>query len=182
MEHPGGRRVAAGGMWPDTSPCRHRRPVRTVFWPKFRVFPAKVLESLMPAKQVLFEDTARTKICIGVNTRTVSSKPSDVAGDGTTNTATVLAQAIVRSAMSCVAAGMNSIHPNRANDKAVSATVGSATFPGHASPTRTTSRFRATSANAASAAGNVVRRTHPAQARCSINAADRILPSRETFE
>jgi chaperonin GroEL len=52
----------------------------------------------------------------------VSSKTSDVAGDGTT-TATVLAQAIVREGMKFVAAGMNPMDLKRGIDKAVIATV-----------------------------------------------------------
>ena len=52
----------------------------------------------------------------------VSSKTSDMAGDGTT-TATVLAQAIVREGMKFVAAGMNPMDLKRGIDKAVAATV-----------------------------------------------------------
>lgn len=52
----------------------------------------------------------------------VSSKTSDVAGDGTT-TATVLAQAIVREGMKYVTAGMNPMDLKRGIDQAVSATV-----------------------------------------------------------
>ena len=52
----------------------------------------------------------------------VSSKTSDVAGDGTT-TATVLAQAIVREGMKFVAAGMNPMNLKRGIDKAVIMTI-----------------------------------------------------------
>jgi len=52
----------------------------------------------------------------------VSSKTSDVAGDGTT-TATVLAQAIVREGMKFVAAGMNPMDLKRGIDKAVIMTI-----------------------------------------------------------
>src|SRR3977135_2132327 len=52
----------------------------------------------------------------------VASKPSDVAGDGTT-TATVLAQAIVREGMKFVASGMNPMDLKRGIDKAVVAVV-----------------------------------------------------------
>ncbi|TCO81627.1 chaperonin GroEL [Plasticicumulans lactativorans] len=52
----------------------------------------------------------------------VSSKTSDVAGDGTT-TATVLAQAIVREGMKSVAAGMNPMDLKRGIDKACVAAV-----------------------------------------------------------
>ncbi len=50
----------------------------------------------------------------------VSSKTSDVAGDGTT-TATVLAQAMVREGLKAVAAGMNPMDLKRGIDKAVTA-------------------------------------------------------------
>ena len=53
----------------------------------------------------------------------VSSKTSDVAGDGTT-TATVLAQAIVIEGMKSVAAGMNPMDLKRGIDKAVAVAVG----------------------------------------------------------
>src|SRR5213075_2807400 len=52
----------------------------------------------------------------------VASKPSDIAGDGTT-TATVLAQAIVREGMKYVAAGMNPMDLKRGIDKAVTTLV-----------------------------------------------------------
>jgi chaperonin GroEL len=52
----------------------------------------------------------------------VSSKTSDVAGDGTT-TATVLAQSIVNEGMKYVAAGMNPMDIKRGIDKAVEAAV-----------------------------------------------------------
>ena len=52
----------------------------------------------------------------------VSSKTSDVAGDGTT-TATVLAQAIVQEGMKFVAAGMNPMDLKRGIDKAVAAII-----------------------------------------------------------
>ncbi|MBU0498994.1 MAG: chaperonin GroEL [Gammaproteobacteria bacterium] len=52
----------------------------------------------------------------------VSSKTSDVAGDGTT-TATVLAQAMVREGLKAVAAGMNPMDLKRGIDKAVIAAV-----------------------------------------------------------
>src|SRR5262245_39048651 len=52
----------------------------------------------------------------------VASKTSDVAGDGT-NTATVLAQAIVQEGMKYVAAGMNPMDLKRGIDKAVDSVV-----------------------------------------------------------
>ncbi len=54
--------------------------------------------------------------------REVASKTNDQAGDGTT-TATVLAQAIVREGMTCVAAGMNPMDLKRGIDLAVSKVV-----------------------------------------------------------
>ncbi|MCX2725274.1 chaperonin GroEL [Roseibium salinum] len=55
--------------------------------------------------------------------RSVASKTSDVAGDGTT-TATVLAQCIVKEGAKAVAAGMNPMDLKRGIDKAVEAVVG----------------------------------------------------------
>src|SRR5512143_157890 len=52
----------------------------------------------------------------------VASKPSDIAGDGTT-TATVLAQAIVREGLKNVTAGANPMGLKRGIDKAVEAVV-----------------------------------------------------------
>ena len=54
--------------------------------------------------------------------REVASKTNDMAGDGTT-TATVLAQAIVREGMTCVAAGMNPMDLKRGIDLAVTKVV-----------------------------------------------------------
>src|ERR1700680_1843036 len=54
--------------------------------------------------------------------REVASKPSDIAGDGTT-TATVLAHAIVREGAKAVAAGMNPMDLKRGVDLAVEAVV-----------------------------------------------------------
>src|SRR3989449_2630018 len=55
--------------------------------------------------------------------REVASKPSDLAGDGTT-TATVLAQAIIREGAKNVAAGANPMGLKRGSEKAVEKTVG----------------------------------------------------------
>lgn len=52
----------------------------------------------------------------------VSSKTSDIAGDGTT-TATVLAQSILREGLKAVAAGMNPMDLKRGIDKAVEAVI-----------------------------------------------------------
>ena len=54
--------------------------------------------------------------------REVASKTNDQAGDGTT-TATVLAQAIVREGMTCVAAGMNPMDLKRGIDLAVTKVI-----------------------------------------------------------
>src|ERR1700741_2350357 len=54
--------------------------------------------------------------------REVASKPSDVAGDGTT-TATILAQAIFREGVKAVTAGANPMAIKRGIDKAVETTV-----------------------------------------------------------
>jgi len=54
--------------------------------------------------------------------REVAQKTNDQAGDGTT-TATVLAQAIVREGMTCVAAGMNPMDLKRGIDIAVTTVV-----------------------------------------------------------
>ena len=56
--------------------------------------------------------------------REVTSKTSDVAGDGTT-TATVLAQAIYRAGVKAVVAGANPMALKRGIDQAVEAVVGS---------------------------------------------------------
>ncbi len=55
--------------------------------------------------------------------REVASKTSDVAGDGTLSTATVLAQAIYREGSKLVAAGHNPMEIKRGIDKAVEAIV-----------------------------------------------------------
>jgi len=52
----------------------------------------------------------------------VASQTSDIAGDGTT-TATVVAQAILKEGLKCVAAGMNPMDLKRGIDKAVSVAV-----------------------------------------------------------
>jgi chaperonin GroEL len=54
--------------------------------------------------------------------KSVASKPSDVAGDGTT-TATVLAEAIYREGLKNVTAGCNPIYLKRGIDKAVAAAI-----------------------------------------------------------
>ena len=55
--------------------------------------------------------------------REVASKTSDAAGDGTTTTATVLAQAILKEGTRSVAAGMNPMDLKRGIDLAVDAIV-----------------------------------------------------------
>lgn len=88
----------------------------------------------------------------------VSSKTSDVAGDGTT-TATVLAQAIVREGMKYVAAGMNPMDLKRGIDKAVIATVDELRKISRPCATgREISQVGAVSANADSAVGEIIAR------------------------
>jgi chaperonin GroEL len=55
--------------------------------------------------------------------REVASRTSDEAGDGTTTTTTVLAQAIVREGMKSVAAGMNPMDLKRGIEQAVAVVV-----------------------------------------------------------
>ncbi len=88
--------------------------------------------------------------------REVSSKTSDVAGDGTT-TATVLAQAIVHEGMKYVAAGMNPMDLKRGIDKAVDATVEELKKISRPCTTnREISQVGAVSANADTAIGEIV--------------------------
>src|SRR5260221_2215579 len=68
------------------------------------------------AKEIDLEDAKENRGAQMV--REVASKPSDVAGDGTT-TATVLAQAIFREGVKTVAAGANPMALKRGIDKAV---------------------------------------------------------------
>src|ERR1700752_1341266 len=69
------------------------------------------------AKQLKFSEDARSHLL-----KEVASKPSDVAGDGTT-TATVLAQAMFREGMRNVTAGANPMGLKRGMDAAVEAVV-----------------------------------------------------------
>ncbi|MDH4234689.1 MAG: chaperonin GroEL [Gallionella sp.] len=86
----------------------------------------------------------------------VSSKTSDVAGDGTT-TATVLAQAIVREGMKFVAAGMNPMDLKRGIDKAVAATVDELRRISRPCTTsKEISQVGAVSANADTAVGDII--------------------------
>jgi chaperonin GroEL len=86
----------------------------------------------------------------------VSSKTSDVAGDGTT-TATVLAQAIVREGMKFVAAGMNPMDLKRGIDKAVAATVEQLRKISRPCATnKEISQVGAISANADTAVGDII--------------------------
>ncbi|HEU0219693.1 MAG TPA: chaperonin GroEL [Gallionella sp.] len=88
--------------------------------------------------------------------REVSSKTSDVAGDGTT-TATVLAQAIVREGMKFVAAGMNPMDLKRGIDKAVVATVDELRkISRPCTANREISQVGAISANADTAVGEII--------------------------
>ncbi|MFA5171850.1 MAG: chaperonin GroEL [Sulfuriferula sp.] len=86
----------------------------------------------------------------------VSSKTSDVAGDGTT-TATVLAQAMLKEGMKFVAAGMNPMDLKRGMDKAVAAIV--AELQKISKPCTTTKEIAqvgSISANSESAIGDII--------------------------
>jgi chaperonin GroEL len=86
----------------------------------------------------------------------VSSKTSDVAGDGTT-TATVLAQAMLKEGMKFVAAGMNPMDLKRGMDKAVTAIV--AELQKISKPCTTTKEIAqvgSISANSESAIGDII--------------------------
>lgn len=86
----------------------------------------------------------------------VSSRTSDVAGDGTT-TATVLAQAIVREGMKFVAAGMNPMDLKRGIDKAVDATINELRKISRPCKTnKEISQVAAISANSDSAVGEII--------------------------
>ncbi len=88
--------------------------------------------------------------------REVSSKTSDVAGDGTT-TATVLAQAIVLEGMKYVAAGMNPMDLKRGIDKAVAATIDELRKISRPCATnKEISQVGAISANADTAVGEII--------------------------
>ncbi len=82
--------------------------------------PTITKDGVSVAKEVVLEDKFENMGAQMV--KEVSSKTSDIAGDGTT-TATVLAQAIVREGMKAVSAGMNPMDVKRGIDKAVNAAV-----------------------------------------------------------
>ena len=84
--------------------------------------PTVTKDGVSVAKEIELEDKFENMGAQMV--KEVSSKTSDIAGDGTT-TATVLAQAIVREGMKAVAAGMNPMDLKRGIDKAVEAAVAS---------------------------------------------------------
>lgn len=82
--------------------------------------PVVTKDGVSVAKEMEVEDKFQN---MGVQmVKSVASKASDEAGDGTT-TATVLAQTIVREGLKSVAAGMNPMDLKRGIDKAVSAAV-----------------------------------------------------------
>jgi chaperonin GroEL len=78
--------------------------------------PRTTKDGVTVAKEIELEDKFENMGAQMV--REVAQKTNDVAGDGTT-TATVLAQAIVREGLKCVAAGMNPMDLKRGIDKAV---------------------------------------------------------------
>ena len=82
--------------------------------------PTITKDGVSVAKEIVLEDKFENMGAQMV--KEVSSKTSDIAGDGTT-TATVLAQAIVREGMKAVSAGMNPMDIKRGIDKAVAAAV-----------------------------------------------------------
>ncbi|KZS23337.1 chaperonin GroEL [Wohlfahrtiimonas chitiniclastica] len=82
--------------------------------------PTITKDGVSVAKEIILEDKFENMGAQMV--KEVSSKTSDIAGDGTT-TATVLAQAIVREGMKAVSAGMNPMDIKRGIDKAVAAAV-----------------------------------------------------------
>ncbi|MCX8064703.1 MAG: chaperonin GroEL [Candidatus Hydrogenedentes bacterium] len=82
--------------------------------------PTVTKDGVTVAKEVELEDKYENMGAQMV--KEVASKTSDVAGDGTT-TATVLAEAIFREGMRCVAAGANPMAIKRGIDKAVDAVV-----------------------------------------------------------
>ena len=88
------------------------------------------------AKQIVYGEKSRrmmidginqladaVKVTLGPKGRSVASKTSDIAGDGTT-TATVLAQAIYREGAKNVVAGANPMEVKRGIERAVEAVVG----------------------------------------------------------
>ncbi len=86
----------------------------------------------------------------------VSSKTSDVAGDGTT-TATVLAQAMLKEGMKFVAAGMNPMDLKRGMDKAVGAIVGELQkISKPCTTTREIAQVGSISANSESSIGDII--------------------------
>ena len=82
--------------------------------------PTVTKDGVSVAKEIELEDKFENMGAQMV--KTVASKASDDAGDGTT-TATVLAQAIVIEGLKSVAAGMNPMDLKRGIDKAVSSAV-----------------------------------------------------------
>ena len=86
----------------------------------------------------------------------VSSKTSDVAGDGTT-TATVLAQAMLKEGMKFVAAGMNPMDLKRGMDKAVIAIIGELQkISKPCTTTKEIAQVGSISANSESAIGDII--------------------------
>ena len=82
--------------------------------------PTVTKDGVSVAKEIELEDKFENMGAMLV--KEVSSKTSDIAGDGTT-TATVLGQAILAEGVKAVAAGMNPMDLKRGLDKAVSAAV-----------------------------------------------------------
>ena len=93
---------------------------RNVIMEKSFGAPSITKDGVSVAKEISLED--RFENMGAQMVKEVSSKTSDVAGDGTT-TATVLAQSIAREGMKAVAAGMNPMDLKRGIDKATKAIV-----------------------------------------------------------
>jgi chaperonin GroEL len=93
---------------------------RTVVLEKPHGPPMIINSGVIVAKEVDLED--RSENMGAQMMREVAAKTSEMAGDGTT-TATVLAQAIVRQGMKCVAAGLDPMDLKRGVDAAVDAVI-----------------------------------------------------------
>jgi chaperonin GroEL len=93
---------------------------RTVVLQKSFGSPTSTKDGVTVAKEITLPDNFEN---MGAQlVKEVSSKTSDIAGDGTT-TATVLAQAILTEGVKSIAAGMNPMDLKRGIDKAVAAAV-----------------------------------------------------------
>ncbi|MCL4169516.1 UNVERIFIED_CONTAM: hypothetical protein GTU68_023851, partial [Idotea baltica] len=116
--------------------------------------PTVTKDGVSVAKEIELEDKFENMGAQMV--KTVASKASDDAGDGTT-TATVLAQSIVTEGLKSVAAGMNPMDLKRGIDKAVTTAVES--IKGAATPcadTKAIAQVGTISANSDNAVGDII--------------------------